>query len=101
MAAHYPDAPSPEEQAAARGLAAALALLYPCHHCRDAFAAALEEDPVDVGSRAAFSAWACRHHNRVNAALGKPAFPCSAAALQRRWRTGCPIAPSQPLSEEG
>ncbi len=89
MAAHYPDAPSPEEQAAARGLASALALLYPCLHCRAAFAAALEEDPVDVSSRAAFSAWACRHHNRVNEALGKPAFPCEEAALQRRWRTGC------------
>lgn len=89
VAAYYPEAPSPEEQAAARGLAATLALLYPCLHCRAAFAAAAEEDPVDVSSRAAFSAWACRHHNRVNEALGKPLFPCDGGALQQRWRTGC------------
>jgi FAD-linked sulfhydryl oxidase len=99
MAAYFPEAPSPEEQAAARGLASALALLYPCQHCRAAFAVALEEDPVDVRSRAALSAWACRHHNRVNEALGKPAFACSEGALQRRWRTGCAAGGVPPLNE--
>jgi FAD-linked sulfhydryl oxidase len=87
LAAYYPEAPTEEERAAALGLVAALRLLYPCDHCRAAFAAALEEDPPDASSGRALAAWAWRQHNAVNAALGKPAFPLE--ALQARWRSGC------------
>jgi FAD-linked sulfhydryl oxidase len=89
IAAYYPEAPSAAEQAAALGLVAALAQLYPCGHCREAFAAAVEAEPPDVSSGLAFAQWACRQHNAVNAALGRPAFPCSAEALGSRWRSGC------------
>ena len=89
IAAYYPEAPSAAEQAAALGLVAALAQLYPCGHCREAFAAAVEAEPPDVSSGLAFAQWACRQHNAVNAALGRPPFPCSAEALESRWRSGC------------
>jgi FAD-linked sulfhydryl oxidase len=88
VAAYFPEQPSAAEQQAALGLVSALALLYPCRHCREAFAGAAAEEPPDVSSRAGLSAWACRQHNRVNAALGKQAFPCEQEALQQRWRTG-------------
>ena len=43
-----------------------------------------------VESREALAVWVCEQHNTVNAKLGKPAFPCTFAALDRRWRTGAP-----------
>jgi hypothetical protein len=89
MAAYYPQEPSEEQRAAALGLVASLTTLYPCVHCREAFAVAVEGDPPDVSSGAAFAQWACRQHNVVNAALGKAEFPCTAEALEERWRTGC------------
>ena len=101
MAAYYPEQPTPEEAAAALGLVAALRLLYPCQHCREAFAVSVEEDPPDASSGQAFAAWACRQHNAVNAALGKPQFPCSPEALQLRWRTGCPGRAGAPQGPEG
>ena len=39
-----------------------------------------------VSSRAELSLWMCEQHNEVNEKLGKPAFPCSLAALDDRWR---------------
>jgi hypothetical protein len=86
VAAYFPDAPADADAAAARALVAALARLYPCAHCRADFAADVAAHPVDARSRAAFAAWACAAHNRVNAKLGKRAADCSDAALNARWR---------------
>ncbi len=72
-------------------MVSALVTLYPCIHCREAFAEAVKEDPPNVSSRETFSLWACRQHNRVNEALGKPEFPCTPQALSTRWRTGCKV----------
>ena len=33
------------------------------------------------------SVWMCEAHNRVNALLGKPAFPCVLSQLDERWRS--------------
>ena len=90
FAAYYPERPASEDVAAATGLVHALARLYPCTHCRAAFASAVEAAPLDASSRAAFAVWACEQHNAVNAALGKPRYPCDAAALDARWRSAVP-----------
>jgi len=90
VAAYYPERPAAEDAAAARGLLEAVARLYPCLHCRAAFEADLRARPPRLASRADFAAWLCEHHNRVNAELGKPAFPCAPEALDARWRSGRP-----------
>jgi len=90
LAAHFPTAPTAYERAHAAGFFAALAALYPCSYCRDDFAASVAAEPPCVESRAALTAWLCRQHNQVNAKLGKPAFPCTAEALEQRWRRGGP-----------
>jgi hypothetical protein len=90
VAAYYPDHPTAEEKDAARGLVAAIARLYPCRHCRAAFQADIADLPPKLDSRAEFSLWMCKQHNRVNAALGKPSFPCDLSRLDERWRTGKP-----------
>ena len=89
-AAYYPESPNEAEKAAARGLIAALAVLYPCVHCRTGLAKEVAATPPAVASRAAFSAWVCTLHNRVSSQLGAPSFPCELAALDARWRTGSP-----------
>jgi len=90
LAAYYPLRPDAEDARAARGVLEGVARLYPCAHCRAAFAADLAARPPRLGSRAELAAWLCEHHNLVNAALGKPLFPCDAASLDERWRTGRP-----------
>lgn len=92
VAAYYPDHPTDEEKAAAKGLVEALRLLYPCSHCRTHLAVDLEKLPVDeaLGSREALSLWMCKQHNFVNASLGKPEQHCSIDALDERWRRGRP-----------
>lgn len=91
-AAYYPDQPSPDDIRAAHGLIQGLAQLYPCTHCRAAFAAdLLEHHPPTLGSRQEFSLWLCKAHNRVSASLGRPPsaqFPCTLPSLDERWRTG-------------
>lgn len=89
-AAYFPDAPTPAESAAARALVDAVALLYPCAHCRDGFAETVAAAPPDVSSRRAFSAWLCAAHNAVNEKLGKPAFACDDDKLHARWRALSP-----------
>jgi mitochondrial FAD-linked sulfhydryl oxidase len=88
MAAYYPEAPSAAQQRHAQGFVAGLAQLYPCTHCAGDFQEAVAASPPAVGSRAAFSKWACEQHNTVNEKLGKPAFPCAMETLMARWRTG-------------
>ena len=87
-AAYYPEEPSSADKHAAIGLVESVAQLYPCGHCRESFAEDLKECPPVVDTREDFSIWLCKQHNRVNESLGKPAFECTLAALQRRWRTG-------------
>jgi hypothetical protein len=90
VAAYYPEHPAAEDMAAARGLIAAIARLYPCTHCRAVFAADVAALPPHLASREAFSLWMCAQHNRVNASLGKEKFPCTLKSLDERWRTGRP-----------
>jgi mitochondrial FAD-linked sulfhydryl oxidase len=90
VAAYYPEHPAAEDEAAGRGLIAAIARLYPCTHCRAAFAADVAAQPPHLGSREAFSLWMCSQHNRVNVSLGKETFPCTLKSLDERWRTGRP-----------
>ena len=90
-AAYYPEAAAPEDVAAARGLVAGLARLYPCEHCAADFRATTAETPPALGGRAAFALWVCAQHNLVNAKLGKRLFDCTLAALDERWKH---VAPS-------
>ena len=90
VAAYFPEAPTAGERAAAAGLIAALATLYPCAHCRAGLAADVAAQPPRTASRAELAAWVCEQHNRVNAELGKPQLPCDLASLDARWRTGSP-----------
>lgn len=85
-AAYFPDAPTPSESAAARALVDAVAILYPCAHCREGFAETCAAMPPDVSSRRSFAAWLCAAHNAVNEKLGKPAFTCDDEKLHLRWR---------------
>jgi FAD-linked sulfhydryl oxidase len=88
VAAYYPAAPAPADERAARGLLEAVARLYPCTHCRAAFAADLAARPPRLGSRDEFAVWLCEAHNGVNEALGRTRFECDARALDVRWRSG-------------
>ena len=99
MAAYYPDAPSAVEQRHAAGFVHGLAQLYPCTHCAADFRDGIAAAPPAVGSRTAFSKWACAQHNSVNEKLGKPAYPCTMEALMARWRTGS--ARCFPQQQEG
>ena len=73
MAAYYPEAPTNEEKAAARGLFEALRLLYPCTHCRAQLVIDMAALPIEpaLASRRDLSIWVCRQHNLVNEALGE------------------------------
>lgn len=72
VAAYYPERPSTEEVAAARGLFSSLLLLYPCTHCRAQLAVDMEKLPLEpaLASRRELSLWVCQQHNFVNEALG-------------------------------
>ena len=88
VAAYYPIKANDEEKLAAVGLLFGVAQLYPCSHCRAAFAADMEAHPPTLDSRDEFSIWLCERHNSVNQSLGKPSFPCVASILNERWRSG-------------
>ena len=90
LAAYFPEQPTPAQSQAAVGFIRAVAMLYPCRHCAEDFAHGLEEHPPRTGSREELSVWMCEAHNRVNALLGKPVFPCVLSKLDARWRTGGP-----------
>ncbi|KAH8056895.1 sulfhydryl oxidase [Aureococcus anophagefferens] len=89
-AAYYPESPTERDRAAAAGLVAGLAALYPCEHCAADFREAVEASPPDLASRALFSIWTCEQHNLVNAKLGKKTFDCALSALDERWKHGAP-----------
>jgi FAD-linked sulfhydryl oxidase len=88
VAAYYPLKATNEEKLAAVGLLFGVAQLYPCSHCRAAFAADMEANPPKLDSRDEFSIWLCERHNSVNQSLGKPIYPCVASILNERWRSG-------------
>ena len=90
LAAYFPAQPTPDQSQAAVGFIRAVAMLYPCRHCAEDFARGIEEHPPRTGSREELSVWMCEAHNRVNALLGKPAYPCILSKLDARWRTGGP-----------
>jgi hypothetical protein len=73
-AEQYPANPTPQEQQTARSFVYSFASLYPCQKCRMHFQKLVRENPPDVGSQAAFSAWVIRIHNLVNIDLGKPTW---------------------------
>ena len=101
LAAYYPEEPSPAHRLAARCFLGAVAVLYPCSHCRERFAEEIESDPPQLDTRTSLSQWVCRQHNAVNELLGKPSFSCSIESLDRRWRTGSPACfTSSELSSE-
>jgi len=87
-AAYYPQAPTENEKQAATNLIEAIAVLYPCLHCREHFAHRVNESPPKVSSRRELSIWLCETHNIVNDVLGKPHFKCSFQELDKRWRKG-------------
>jgi len=88
VAAYYPIKANDEDKLAAVGLLFGVAQLYPCSHCRAAFAADMEAHPPTLDSRDEFSIWLCERHNSVNQSLGKPSYPCVASILNERWRSG-------------
>eukprot|EP00669_Euglena_mutabilis_P010374 TRINITY_DN5127_c0_g1_i5.p1 TRINITY_DN5127_c0_g1~~TRINITY_DN5127_c0_g1_i5.p1 ORF type:complete len:201 (-),score=17.73 TRINITY_DN5127_c0_g1_i5:687-1265(-) len=73
-AEQYPANPTPQEQQTARSFVYSFASLYPCQKCRMHFQKLVRENPPDVSSQAAFSAWVIRIHNLVNIDLGKPTW---------------------------
>lgn len=88
MAAYYPERPTAADQDAMRAFLEGLARFYPCTHCRKAFQKDIRKLPPRLGSREEFSVWMCEQHNLVNEWLQRPAFPCTLARLDERWRDG-------------
>merc|ERR1712196_210877 len=88
VAAYYPEVPTTEDETRARNLVDAVAHMYPCSHCAYAFQKDMGDNPPRVASRREFSMWMCEMHNRVNAQLDKPTFPCNIHVLDARWRNG-------------
>ena len=88
IAAYYPDNPSAVDRTRAEQFVEAIGHFYPCTHCAEAFREDLKMTPPKLGSRADFSVWMCNMHNKVNAKLDKPTFPCDLATLDARWKTG-------------
>ena len=88
VAAYYPQKPTLVQQAGMSVFVRLFGQFYPCHECRDDFLVQLRASPVRVGSRYELAVWMCERHNGVNLRLGKPCFPCDAAALRERWRAG-------------
>ena len=67
-------------------LLTALPALYPCSHCANDLGVVIADNPPDVSSGKALSAWLCQVHNGVNDKLGKPLFDCT--KVYERWKDG-------------
>jgi FAD-linked sulfhydryl oxidase len=87
LAAYFPSTPTTAQSEAAVSFIRAVGMLYPCRHCAEDFERGLAEHPPRANSREELSVWMCEAHNRVNALLGKPAFPCVLSQLDERWRS--------------
>ena len=88
MAAHFPDAPTEEDERSAQQFYTALARFYPCPVCAADFQQSVQARPPATQSREALVLWTCRLHNEVNAKLGRPVFACQMEELDRRWLEG-------------
>jgi FAD-linked sulfhydryl oxidase len=88
LAANYPDAPTPADQARAADFFNGLAALYPCPHCAEDFQTNMAASPPRVVTREALVLWVCEQHNLVNVKLGKPTMECTIPALDERYKTG-------------
>lgn len=88
IAAYYPDEPTEEDRTRAIQFIEAIGHFYPCSHCAEAFREDIKSSPPNVKSRSDFSVWMCKMHNKVNAKLDKPVFPCNIDTLDARWKIG-------------
>ena len=88
LAAHFPEAPSTEDQAHLQQFYESLARFYPCPICAADFQQSVRDNPPAAQSRDALVLWTCWLHNQVNAKLGKDVHPCSLEELDRRWLDG-------------
>lgn len=80
-AAKYPTCPSEEERRRMGAWLRSFAYLYPCHICRIGFIKVVNDLPPDTQGRDSLSMWTCSAHNRVNADIGLPEYPCNLANL--------------------
>lgn len=87
MAAYYPQEPSQQQRSLMQGFIKGLGEFYPCSHCAQHLRQELSKNPPRVDSGYELSQYFCELHNKVNAALGRPAFDCG--TVLERWRDGC------------
>jgi hypothetical protein len=74
-----------------------LPYVLPCKFCRESLSIYMEEDPLVLTSRAAFSKWLWRIHNKVNAKLrsqglvhdADPSFDAVKKVYEERVAAGC------------
>jgi hypothetical protein len=92
IALNYPDRPTLADRRVHHEFFHALARVLPCAACREHFAAALRETPVEaaLGSRADLFRWLVDVHNRGNVRDGKPEMPADEALslYMRAYATG-------------
>eukprot|EP00930_Biecheleria_cincta_P056572 TRINITY_DN42658_c0_g1_i1.p1 TRINITY_DN42658_c0_g1~~TRINITY_DN42658_c0_g1_i1.p1 ORF type:complete len:637 (-),score=120.24 TRINITY_DN42658_c0_g1_i1:61-1971(-) len=92
LAAKYPEEPTEADQAAVRGVVAALGQLYPCPICRQHLQEKLqapELGPVPTDKRTDLTRWFCQLHNMVNKDLGKAQHNCNAFELDLKYLKSC------------
>ncbi len=83
MAAYYPEHPTPEQRRKMKEFLESFAELYPCKVCAKDFESLLHKEPPKLDSRKDLAFWMCEAHNKVNAQLGKPLYPCQ--RVFQRW----------------
>eukprot|EP01088_Endostelium_zonatum_P006021 TRINITY_DN18129_c0_g1_i1.p1 TRINITY_DN18129_c0_g1~~TRINITY_DN18129_c0_g1_i1.p1 ORF type:complete len:193 (-),score=56.30 TRINITY_DN18129_c0_g1_i1:11-589(-) len=85
MAAYWPERASESMQTNMSQFLRSFVQVYPCKICADDFKGVMEQEPPEpyLKTRADFSQWMCRSHNKVNEHLGKPIFDCK--DVDRRW----------------
>ncbi|KAF2347294.1 ERV/ALR sulfhydryl oxidase domain [Trinorchestia longiramus] len=86
MAAHYPEAPTQQQQHDMSSFIALFAKLYPCPPCAQDFREWLTKHPPNVSTGHALSQFFCEAHNEVNRKLGKNEFNCK--FVDERWKVG-------------
>jgi FAD-linked sulfhydryl oxidase len=95
----YPDAPTEEQQAAARQLFQSLRQMIPCGDCCGHYCTEIQSHPPQVQSRDALSRWLVDLHNRVNARLGKPSYSYSVARAEYTQEESQCLLPSEPCGD--
>lgn len=79
--AQYPLQPSREQQTQMASWLKSFAHLYPCSICRTGFIKVMESLPPRIENRNSLVLWSCEAHNKVNADIGLPQYPCDLACL--------------------